>query len=95
MSPKGGGKIPSELEKKIIEDFSKNIKSEVILLSTLEKRSVSKIKAKLIYNGPIEAPIMKDDVLGKLKITFKDELIDEYDLLAFEDVKKLNIFSSF
>ena len=34
--------------KKIINDFSKNIKSEVISMSTLEKQSVSKIKAKLI-----------------------------------------------
>ncbi|MDC3114639.1 GTPase ObgE, partial [Candidatus Pelagibacter sp.] len=32
--------------KKIIKEFSKNIKSEVITLSTLEKRSVSQIKAK-------------------------------------------------
>jgi GTP-binding protein len=34
--------------KKIIKDFSKNTKSEVITLSTLEKKSISKIKAKLI-----------------------------------------------
>ena len=34
--------------KKIINNFSKNIKSEVISMSTLEKKSVSKIKAKLI-----------------------------------------------
>ncbi len=34
--------------KKIVKDFSKNIKSEVIILSTIEKKSVSKIKAKLI-----------------------------------------------
>ena len=34
--------------KKIIKEFSKNTKSEVITLSTLEKRSVSQIKAKLI-----------------------------------------------
>ncbi len=34
--------------KKIIEDFSKNFKSEIITLSTFEKKSVSKIKAKLI-----------------------------------------------
>ncbi|MDC1155493.1 GTPase ObgE [Candidatus Pelagibacter sp.] len=34
--------------KKIIEDFSKNVKSEIIILSTLEKKSVTKIKAKLI-----------------------------------------------
>ena len=34
--------------KKIIKEFSKSTKSEVITLSTLEKRSVSQIKAKLI-----------------------------------------------
>ena len=34
--------------KKIIKEFSKNTKSEVITLSTLEKRSISQIKAKLI-----------------------------------------------
>ena len=34
--------------KKIIKDFSKNVKSEVTTLSTLKKGSVSKIKAKLI-----------------------------------------------
>ena len=34
--------------KKIVKDFSKNIKSEVVLLSTIEKKSISQIKAKLI-----------------------------------------------
>jgi len=34
--------------KKIIKEFSKNTKSEVITLSTFEKKSVSQIKAKLI-----------------------------------------------
>ena len=34
--------------KKIIKEFSKNTKSEVITLSTLEKKTISKIKAKLI-----------------------------------------------
>ena len=34
--------------KKVTKEFSKNTKSEVILLSTLEKKNISKIKAKLI-----------------------------------------------
>ena len=34
--------------KKIIKDFSKDIKSEVLTLSILEKKSVSQIKSKLI-----------------------------------------------
>jgi D-alanyl-D-alanine carboxypeptidase (penicillin-binding protein 5/6) len=47
----------------------------------------------MIYDGPIEAPIKKDDVIGKFKITYKDQIVNEYDLLAFEDIKRLNIFS--
>ena len=38
------------------------------------------------------APIKKDTKLAKLKIFYKDELIDEYDLYASENVKKVNIF---
>ena len=38
--------------------------------------------------------IKKNDVLGKLKVTYKDELLDEFNLFALEDVKKLNVFSS-
>ena len=37
----------SEIEK-ITSNFSKSIKSEVVLMSTIEKKSISKIKAKLI-----------------------------------------------
>ena len=45
------------------------------------------------YKGPIKAPIKKDDVIGKLKIVYKNELVSEHDLLAFEEVKRLNVFS--
>ena len=34
--------------KNIVNNFSKNIRSEIITISTLEKKSISKIKAKLI-----------------------------------------------
>ena len=40
--------VSEDKVKKIIKDFSKNIKSEIIVLSTLEKKSISKIKAKLM-----------------------------------------------
>ena len=51
------------------------------------------LKAVVEYTGPIKAPIKKNDVLGKLIILYKDKIIDEHDLLAFENVNKLNIFS--
>tara|TARA_A100001011_G_C14276969_1_gene829740 strand:+ start:20 stop:1003 length:984 start_codon:yes stop_codon:yes gene_type:complete len=40
--------IDKKEKDKILIDFSKNIKSEIITISTVEKKSVSKIKAKLI-----------------------------------------------
>jgi GTP-binding protein len=40
--------IDENLVKEIIKDFSKDIKSEIMTLSTLEKNSISKVKAKLI-----------------------------------------------
>ena len=63
------------------------------IYKTLPKARKKFLKVSLIYNGPIPAPIKKDDILGKLKVSYKDEPIEEYDLLAFENVKKLNVFS--
>ena len=59
----------------------------------IPKSRKKNLKISINYNGPIQAPIKKDDVIGKLKVTYQDELIDEYDLLAFEDIKRLNVFS--
>ena len=60
---------------------------------TIPKARKKYLKAKIVYDGPIAAPIKKDDQVGKLIIYYKDELISEFDLLASEDVKKVNIFS--
>ena len=60
---------------------------------TIRKGKKKYLKATVNYKGPIHAPIKKDDILGKLTISYKDEIIEEHDLLAFEDIKKLNIFS--
>ncbi|WP_415321746.1 D-alanyl-D-alanine carboxypeptidase family protein [Candidatus Pelagibacter sp. Uisw_092] len=63
------------------------------IYKTIPKAKKRLLKVSLNYTGPIQAPIKKDDILGKLKLTFDGELIEEYDLLAYEDVKKLNVFS--
>jgi len=65
----------------------------VDIYKTIPKARKKFLKVILYYTGPIEAPIKKDTVLGKLRVTYKNELLEEYDLLAFEDVKKLNVFS--
>ena len=63
------------------------------IYKTIPKARKKYLKIIVDYEGPVEAPIKKDDVLGKLKISYKDEIIEEYDLLALENIKKLNIFS--
>ena len=59
----------------------------------IKKGQKKLLKIKLIYDGPIEAPIKKDQILAKLKIVYDQDLVGEYDLLALEDIKKVNIFS--
>ena len=63
------------------------------IYKTIPKARKKYLKAKIIYNGPIMAPIKKDDVIGKLIINYKNEILSEHDLLAFEKVDKVNIFT--
>ena len=63
------------------------------IYKTIPRSRKKNLKVSIYYDGPIQAPIKKDQIIGKLKITYKDALIEEYDLFAFEDVKKLNVFS--
>ena len=67
------------------------VKSDIY--KTIPKGRKKHLKVSIFYKGPIQAPIQKDDILGKLKVMYKNELIEEYDLFAFEGVKKLNVFS--
>ena len=62
------------------------------IYKTIPKARKKFLKVSINYDGPIHAPINKNDIIGKLRVTYKDELVEEYDLLAFEDIKKLNVF---
>ena len=74
------------------KDFVKVYTKEDIY-KIIKKGKKKLLKVKMLYKGPVEAPISKDQVLAKLRIIYDDELIDEYDLLAKEQVNKVNIFS--
>ncbi len=63
------------------------------IYKTIKKARKNRLKVSVNYNGPIEAPIKKDQIIAKLKLVYEDELIGEFDLHAKDDVKKLNIFS--
>ena len=63
------------------------------LYKTIPKAKKKYLKVIMNYKGPFKAPIEKNDVIGSLKIYFKDDLLEEHDLLAFEKVDRVNIFS--
>ncbi len=63
------------------------------IFKTIPKARKKYLKAKIIYNGPIMAPIKKDEILGKLIISYKDNILSEHNLLALEKIKKVNIFT--
>ena len=63
------------------------------IYKTIPKAKKRYLKVKINYEGPIPAPIKKNQILGKLQVFFKDENIGTYDLLASENVKKTNIIS--
>ena len=63
------------------------------IYKTIPKAQKKFLKVSISYTGPIHAPIKKDDILGKLSVAYKGEMVEEYDLFAFENVKKLNVFS--
>ena len=70
-----------------------NVYTKQNIYKTIKKGQKKKIKAKVIYDGPIEAPIKKDEMLATLRIVYDEEIIGEYELLASKEIKKVNIFS--
>ena len=63
------------------------------IYKTIKKAKKRYLRSIVEYNGPVKAPINKNDVLGKYKIYLKDELIAEHDVYASENIKIVNIFS--
>ena len=63
------------------------------IYKTIPKAKKKYLKVTVNYEGPLEAPIEKNDVIGKMKITYKDKVVGNYDLFASESVQKQNIIS--
>ncbi len=63
------------------------------IYKTIRKAKKKLLKVTLKYTGPIEAPIKKDQIIGKLRVVYDQDLVGEYDLLASEKVEKVNIFT--
>ena len=75
-------------KEKSISVYSKND-----IYKTIQKSKKNLLKVSLKYDGPIEAPIKKDQVVAKLRVVYDQNLVGEYDLLASKDIKKVNFFT--
>ena len=63
------------------------------IFKTIKKAKKKLLKVSVKYEGPIEAPIKKDEKIAILKVVYNNELVCEYDLMASNDVKKVNFLS--
>ncbi len=69
-----------------------NVYTKVDIYKTIPKARKKYLKGKIEYEGPILAPIKQHDKIGKLIIYYKEQIYNEYELYAAEDVKIVNIF---
>ncbi|MDC3125571.1 D-alanyl-D-alanine carboxypeptidase [Candidatus Pelagibacter sp.] len=63
------------------------------IFKTIKKAKKKLLKVSIKYNGPVEAPIKKDQKIATLRVVYDQELVGEYDLLSAKEVKKVNFLS--
>ena len=74
------------------ENFVETYTKENIY-KTIKKAKKKLLKVSVNYDGPVEAPIKKDEKIATLKVVYDDELVGEYDLLSSKEIKKVNFLS--
>ena len=74
------------------ENFVETFTAEDIY-KTIKKAKKKLLKVSVKYDGPVEAPIKKGEKVATLKVVYNEQLFKEYDLLASNDVKKVNFLS--
>ncbi len=83
----------TELDVWLGQNDTVGVYSENDIYKTIKKARIKKLETKILYNGPIEAPIKKGDKIAKLIINYDGDILSEHDLLATENIKKQNIIS--
>ena len=61
---------------------------------TISKKNIRNLNVFLKYDGPIVAPIRKNDKIAELVVSNKGEVLKSLPLYAAEDIKKVNFFKS-
>mgnify|MGYP001191144077 FL=1 len=63
------------------------------IYKTIKKARLRNLKVILNYDGPIKAPISKNQKVGIVKIYYENNLIETLNLLASEDIDEVNKFT--
>ena len=63
------------------------------IYKTIKKAKKKLLKVAVKYEGPVEAPIKKDQKIATLRVVYDQELVGEYDLLSSKEIKKVNFFT--
>ena len=63
------------------------------IYKTIKKAKKKLLKVSVKYDGPVEAPIKKNEKIATLNVIYDGELIGEYALRASKTVKKVNFLS--
>ena len=63
------------------------------IYKTIPKAKKKYLKVVIKYDGPINAPIEINDIVAKVVVKYKDDLIGEYDLYSSEKINRMNVFS--
>ena len=61
---------------------------------TLNKKDIRHLKVYLEYDGPVKAPIQKDQKIANLIVSDKDQIVKTLPLYASEKIAKVNFFKS-
>ena len=75
------------------EDFVEGMVKEDIYI-TIFKKELKNFKVFLEYNGPIKAPIKKDQEIGNLVIETPSEETIKFPIYSAKKIKKVNFFKS-
>ena len=63
------------------------------IYKTIKKAKKKLLKIVVKYDGPVEAPIAKNQKIATLRVIYDQELIGEHDLHASKEVKRVNFIS--
>ena len=60
----------------------------IAVLITCHNRKKKTIKVVIEYNGPLQAPIAKGDIIGSLNMYISGELVRKVNVISGEEIKR-------